>query len=111
LLEPNSSFIYEHLKSNPQIDGIFAMSDTLALIALGCLQRLNRKIPEDVQLLGFDDAPFTKWTNPSISTIFQAVKYMGIETVNTLAKIINNEELPTKHRLIEVELKERNTTR
>ena len=87
------------------------MSDTLALIALGCLQKLGRRVPEDVQLIGFDDAPFTKWTNPSITTVSQAIKYMGGETVNTLIKIINNEELATKHRLIEVRLKERKTTK
>ena len=87
------------------------MSDTLALTALGCLQKLGRKVPEDVQLIGFDDAPFTKWTNPAITTVSQSVKYMGGETVNTLIKLINNEELPETHRLIEVKLKERETTK
>lgn len=111
LIEPDADFIYQYLKNNPHIDGIFAMSDTLALIALGCLQQLNRKVPEEVQLIGFDDAPFTKWTNPSITTVSQAVKYMGVETVNSLIKIINNEELPTKHHLIDVRLKERKTTK
>ena len=111
LIEPDAEFIYQHLKNNPQIDGIFAMSDTLALIALGCLQKLGRDVPNQVQLIGFDDAPFTKWTNPSITTISQAVKYMGGETVNTLIKIINNEELISNHRLIDVRLKERKTTK
>lgn len=111
LVEPDAEFIYQHLKNNPQIDGIFAMSDTLALIALGCLQKLGRKVPEEVQLIGFDDAPFTKWTNPAITTVSQAVKYMGSETVNTLIKLINNEELPSVHRLIDVRLKERETTK
>ena len=111
LVEPDADFIYQHIKNNPQIDGIFAMSDTLALIALGCLQKIGRKVPEEVQLIGFDDAPFTKWTNPGITTVSQAVKYMGSETVNTLIKLINNEELPNKHRLIDVRLKIRETTK
>lgn len=111
LIEPDAEFIYQYLKNNPQIDAIFALSDVLALIALGCLQRLGRKVPEEIQLIGYDDAPFTKWTSPSISTISQAVKFMGSETVNTLIKIIKNEELPSKHRLIDVRLKERETTK
>ena len=111
LVEPDAEFIYHHLKNNPQVDAIFAMSDTLALIALGCLQKLGRKVPEDVQLVGFDDAPFTKWTNPGITTVSQAVKYMGSETVNTLIKLINNETIPNVHRLIDVRLKERETTK
>ena len=111
LVEPDAEFIYQHLKNNPQIDAIFAMSDTLALIALGCLQKLGRKVPEEVQLVGFDDAPFTKWTTPAITTVSQAVKYMGSETVNTLVKLINNEQIHTPHRLIDVYLKERETTK
>ena len=87
------------------------MSDTLALTALGCLQKLDRKVPEEVQLIGYDDAPFTKWTNPGISTISQAVKYMGSETVNTLIKLINNEEVHNIHSLIDVRLKERESTK
>ena len=111
LIEPDAEFIYQYIKNNPQIDAIFAMSDTLALIALGCLQKCGRKVPEEVQLIGYDDAPFTKWTNPGISTVSQSVKYMGSESVNTLIKMIKNEELPTKHRLIDVRLKLRETTK
>lgn len=111
LIEPDAEFIYQYIKNNPQIDAVFAMSDTLALIALGCLQKCGRKVPEEVQLIGYDDAPFTKWTNPGISTVSQAVKYMGSESVNTLIKIIKNEELPTKHKLIDVRLKLRETTK
>ena len=109
LVDPDAEFIYNHIKNNPQIDAIFAMSDTLALITLGCLQKCGRKVPEEVQLIGYDDAPFTKWTNPGISTISQSVKYMGSESVNTLIKLIKNEELPAKHRLIDVRLKDRET--
>ena len=87
------------------------MSDTLALIAIGCLQRLGKKVPEDVQVIGFDDAPFTKWTSPAITTISQTVSYMGSESVNTLVKLINNEKIPSKHRLIDVCLRERDTTK
>lgn len=111
LVEPDAEFIYQYIKNNPQIDGIFAMSDTLALIALGCLQKVGRRVPEDVQLIGFDDAPFTKWTNPGITTVSQAVKYMGGETVNTLIKLINNEQIPSMHRMIDVRIKERQTTK
>ena len=109
LIDPDAEFIYNHINNNPQIDAVFAMSDTLALIALGCLQKCGRKVPEEVQLIGYDDAPFTKWTNPGISTISQSVKYMGSESVNTLIKMIKNEELPTQHRLIDVKLKTRET--
>ena len=111
LIEPNAEFIYQYLKNNPHVDGIFAMSDTLALIALGCLQKLGRKIPKDVMLVGFDDAPFTKWTSPAISTVSQSVKYMGSEAINLLIKSINNEQIPNKHISVEVTYKARQTTK
>ena len=111
LVEPDVDFIYEFLKNNPRIDGIFAMSDNLSLIALSCLQKLGRKVPEEVALVGFDDAPFTKWTNPAISTISQSVKYLGSGAVETLMRLINNEPVQNSHLTVDVKFKERDTTK
>ena len=58
-----------------------------------------------------DDAPFTKWTSPAISTVSQSVKYMGSESINLLIKSINNEQIPNKHISVEVTYKPRQTTK
>lgn len=111
LVEPDANFIYEVLKNTPTIDGIFAMSDNLSLIALSCLEKLGKKVPDDVALVGFDDAPFAKWTNPAISTISQSVQYIGINAIEVLLRQINNEPLSNNHITIDVKFEERDTTK
>lgn len=111
LINPDSKFIADYLKNNPHVNGIFAMADSLAIVTLGILQKLGRKIPEEVELVGFDDVNYTKWTTPSISTISQPIKYMGNESFSTLIKLINNELIVNFHRNVEIEFKQRGTTK
>jgi len=111
LLFPDSDFIYNFLKNNPQIDGIFSGSDSLGITALYILQKLGRKVPDDVQIIGFDNINFSKVTIPSLTTISQPIRYMGAQALNTLVKISNGEELPVLHQIMTVELIERNSTK
>ena len=111
LVEPDHDFIYNYLKNNPQIDGIFCGSDILAIKVLQSLHKLGRKVPDEVQIVGFDNINFAKFTAPSLTTIAQPVSYMGKQAFNTLVKLLNNEEPTEMHQILEVELKERNSTK
>lgn len=111
LVNPDSKFIYNYLLNNPQIDGIFTASDTLGVIVVGILNKLKRKIGEDVFIVSFDGLTISKWVYPTLTTIQQPITYMGVEAVNTLIKLINGKELHEQHRIIQIDLKERDTTK
>ena len=111
LLNPDIKMIEEILTNNPNIDGIFAFSDTLAFACLNVLQKLNRKVPKDVSLIGYDDTPYSKWVKPSISTIHQSVNFMGKQSFINLTRLIRNVNLETLHDIIDVNLIERETTK
>lgn len=64
----------EPLASSAQpIDGVIAASDTIAMMALHQLHALGKSVPKDVQLIGFDDLPMARLTNPPLSTIRQDI--------------------------------------
>ena len=111
LIAPDREFIFNHLKNNPQIDGIFCSSDLLAIITLQSLIKLGRTVPDDVQVIGFDNISFSSLTSPSLTTVAQPVKYMGAQAFNTLVKLLNNEELDPIHQVLDVELIERKSTK
>jgi DNA-binding LacI/PurR family transcriptional regulator len=111
LVAPDSSFIYNYLLNNPQIDGIFTTSDTLGVIVTGILNKLGRKLGEDVFLVSFDGLPISRWVYPALTTINQPIQYMGVEAVNTLMKLIDGKEIPEQHRIIQISLKERDSTK
>lgn len=111
LVLPDTKFIFQYIKNNPLIDGIFATSDILAIIALSELQKLKRKVPESVSVIGFDNIMFSKYVSPSLTTIEQPIKYLGIQAFNTICKLINNEKLNVNHLIIDVSLKIRESTK
>lgn len=111
LVNPDLKLVEEILKNNPTVDGIFAFSDTLAFVTSSILQKLGKKIPEDVSLIGFDDTPFSNWMTPSITSIHQPVNYMGKQSFIHLTRLIRGVELEALHDIIDVKLIKRDSTK
>lgn len=103
-------FLMEEILKNNHVDGIFAFTDTLAFSALNILQRMGKKVPQDVSLIGFDDVPYANWVIPSITTIHQSVKLMGKQSFINLTRLIRGVELESLHDIMDVSLVERETT-
>jgi DNA-binding LacI/PurR family transcriptional regulator len=74
----------------PGIDAVFAASDLMAAGALQALRRLGRRVPDDVAVIGFDDAPSAQRTDPQLSTIRQPVDAMAVRLVRELMAQIAN---------------------
>jgi len=58
-------------------DAIFAMNQYMAIGALSALKELNRRIPTDVALVGYDDLIWTKNLEPPMSVVAQQVEQIG----------------------------------
>lgn len=54
-------------------DGIFCVTDGLAYFVMKMLHRLNQRVPEDVQVIGFDGIRFFGDKNYLCSTIVQPI--------------------------------------
>lgn len=102
--------ITEFLKEYPNVEGIFAASDRIAASVLKCVKRIGKRVPEDVKIIGFDNVSIALVTEPTLSTIAQPVAAMSELATNTLFKLINKEEIDELHKLIPVELVEREST-
>lgn len=67
-----------------RFDALFAASDLMALTAVGTLQRLGRRVPEDVQVVGYDDIPLAAFFHPALTTVRQPIAQAGEELVDSL---------------------------
>ena len=61
----------KYYANNKNVDSIFAANDLLAINAVNYLLSIGKKIPEDIQVIGFDDNPVASQFRPKISTIRQ----------------------------------------
>jgi DNA-binding LacI/PurR family transcriptional regulator len=63
---------------------VFVASDLMGIGALRALHELGRRGPEDVAVVGFDDAPLASYADPPLTTIRQPVELLGQEMVRLL---------------------------
>lgn len=108
---PDLNDIEMFIKKHPDVDGIFCSSDEIAMYTLNVLIRLGYSIPEDVQVIGYDNIDLCKIIIPNLTTIAQPIAEMGKVTVDKLLKLINKKELEEIHSVLPVELIERQTTK
>jgi DNA-binding LacI/PurR family transcriptional regulator len=72
------------LEQTPDLDGVFVASDLMGLGAMRALRDLGRRVPDDVAVVGFDDAPLAMYAAPPLTTIRQPIEKLGKEMVRLL---------------------------
>lgn len=58
-----------HLRADPKCDGIFAVTDTLALGAYQALKAAGRRIPQDVAVVGVGDSENVEFFDPPLTCV------------------------------------------
>lgn len=102
---------YEIFEKFPETDGIIASNDTTATAILHEALRRGKSIPDDVQIIGFDDIQQSSLVFPSLSTIRQPIYDMGREAAKLLIKLIKKQAVEQPHIKLDVSYVNRNTTR
>jgi DNA-binding LacI/PurR family transcriptional regulator len=79
------------LDLTPDLDGVFAASDLMAFGALRALRDAGRRVPDDVAVVGFDDAPIARQASPPLTTVHQPVEEMGRQMARLLVALIGGD--------------------
>jgi LacI family transcriptional regulator len=86
--ENNFELVYNLLKTNKNIDAVFASSENLSITTYKVCEKLNISIPDKIKVLGFSNLSLASQLNPSLSTITQPALEMGKEAAIVLFKSI-----------------------
>ncbi|MDT0558932.1 LacI family DNA-binding transcriptional regulator [Ichthyenterobacterium sp. W332] len=107
------SQIEQLFENNKNMDGVFAVNELYALIAMKVARKRGLKIPEDIQFIGFTDGVLSKHATPSLTTVSQHAQAMGEKAASLLINRLENEEDEEHFEkvIIETDLIERNSTK
>lgn len=89
----------------------FALNDIIALGAMKAMNEAGISIPNDVSIVGFDDIPFSSYSNPGVTTVKVHTKTMGKTAVKRLMESIENDIEITLKIEINTELIERESVK
>lgn len=83
----------ELLQEGVTFSALFACNDDMALGASKALHQAGLRIPQDVSLFGFDDAPSAKWLEPALSTVYLPIDTMITTAIDQAIRMVNGEEI------------------
>lgn len=97
------------LREYPAVDGIISCNDMVAISVYKVLKRHGYHVPEDVQIIGFDNVELSHLMTPELTTIEQPVADMGRTAVRCIISHATGQELKKENKF-SVRLIKRETT-
>ena len=99
----------ELIEKFPEVDGIFAGNDQMALSILQTASEIGKRIPQDLSIVGFDGIAESEFYIPSLSTVYQNGDELGRIAVTELVsqikiKLTENKAVEPKYITIRPEL-------
>jgi DNA-binding LacI/PurR family transcriptional regulator len=102
--------ITEVLAAELKIDGIFAVTDEVAIGALAGLHDAGLRVPDDVQLVGFDNLDISQHLAPGLTTIDPDRPAMVAEALRLLRRQLADKNAAPEHIVSTVSLVTRGST-
>jgi DNA-binding LacI/PurR family transcriptional regulator len=90
-------------------DAVVCYDDKTALLLMDELRTAGVRIPDDIGIVGFDDIPFARISNPRLTSVSQRSDELGRISVDFLLSTVETGKLPGSQ-LMPVALVVRETT-
>ncbi|MBM7554937.1 catabolite control protein A [Thalassobacillus pellis] len=90
---------------------IFVASDEMALGVIHGAQDKGLKVPEDLEVFGFDNTRLATMVRPTLSTVVQPMYDIGAVSMRLLTKFMNKEEVTEQNVVLPHRIIERNSTK
>ncbi|UXP31987.1 LacI family transcriptional regulator [Reichenbachiella agarivorans] len=100
----------ESLIREDKIDGVLAYSDYLAFDAVQVIQRLGKKVPEEIAVVGFADEPVASYMTPRLTSVQQPAFLMGQRAAGILLEELRNPSQPVSSIVLPNQLIARDST-
>lgn len=100
----------ELVDQGKEFTAIFAGNDLMAVGAIMALKKKNIRVPQDIEIIGFDNVDISRYIEPQLSTVGQSAYEMGVEGAKQLIKLIEGKKISKKDIILKPTLVLRETT-
>lgn len=97
------------LCSSERPTAIFAANDHIALAVIDVAKEYGLRVPEDLSVIGFDDIREAELAQPSITTIRQPIRDIGVQATQWLLDSMTQFNVPLLQKRVEPTLIPRNS--
>lgn len=87
------------LQRMPDYTAIAAGNDQMALGIVHGLHDRGIRVPEDLSVVGFDDAPFSRHSIPPLTTVRQPFGLLGAAVVDVLIAAVDGRAIPQRTKI------------
>jgi len=99
------------LDAHPETTAVLALTDLMARGVVDAAAARNLRVPEDISVAGFDDAPADPGDGPGLTTVRQPLREKGMEGARLLvATLEDGPAEPAPHVVLPTELVVREST-
>ena len=104
--DPQSGFacMQSLLSSGKRFTAIFVASDNVAMGAKSALREAGLRIPDDISIIGFDDIPWAKYSDPPLTTVRLPAQEMASKACLVLLGLMKGSEPNEQHTVLDTEL-------
>ena len=106
----NEELLMEALKNNP-ITAIVCANDIIAMNAIRTIYKLNKKVPEDSSVIGFDNIRTGEFMSPQLSTFNIPRQEIGEEVAKYVTNSIKSHQIAYSQIVIRCDFIERESNK
>lgn len=108
LAEETAKAVFNQLS---EFDSVIASNDIYGLALITEAHKRGIKVPEELQVIGYDDMPFSKMMTPPLTTISQPAYEIGYKGAELLCNVMERDSVTEKRIQLPVTLIKRETLR
>ena len=92
------------LQSGETVTAVFVASDNVAMGAKSAIREAGLRVPEDISLMGFDDIPWAKYSDPPLSTVHLPAEALAQQACVMLMDLMQGQQPAVLRLDLETEL-------
>lgn len=96
--------------AHPQVTGLCAVNDAMAIGAIRTATRMGLAVPRQLSVIGFDNIAWAGMNTPPLTTMNIPKSQMGKEAAMRLIALLNDSDLLPSETIVPVQLVERAST-